>query len=264
MSRPDLWIEAHHYGCRVLAGNAESWLRPAELGLFYRQLADLLRPQLIEVPILPLMRAHVADTLTDVADSQKAITSITGTLCAKTFCEALYEGSSAVAGAGMRGTVALALPGPDALLAALAPRAAEAVDDDERDMLAFTLTDLVRMLARISLPRLVLHESSTAALAACDVLLNLTRDYRIPVTLITDSPAAEIPAGIESVMAADATASAWRAGHACQILSSRLWESPEEVARTTWHGAQVVRLVVPQQAAPEIVMQALTRLRQTH
>jgi hypothetical protein len=264
MSRPDLWIEAHHYGRRVLARNVEPWLKPAELGLFYRQLADLSRPQLIELPLLALMRAHLANTLVAVADSQEAVAGIVTALRAAPFSEALHEGSSAVAGAGVRCMVAFALPGPDALLAALTPNAAAGVGDDERDILAIALTDLVRMLARISLPRLMLHENSAAALAACDVIFNVTRDYRVPVTLITDRPAAEIPVGVESVMAANATAVLWRAGQPCRILDQRLWESPEEVDCTALKDAQVARIVVPLHAAPEIVMQALARLHKIH
>ncbi|HEY0943361.1 MAG TPA: hypothetical protein VGE08_24965 [Steroidobacter sp.] len=263
MSRPDLWIEAHRYGTRVLAHDLEPWLKPAELGLFYRQLADLLRPELIELPILPPMRAYLATTSTDAGDPQKVVTSIIDALSEDTFRQTLTEGFSAVCGAGLRSPLAIALPGPDALLAGVAPHLIASVEDDERDALAIVLTDLVRMLARFSLQRLVLHESSPAALDASDVLLNLTRDYRIPVTLIADLPAANAPSVIESTMPASTAAVAWQAGRACRVLSEQLWASPEEIDPACWRDAQVVRLLIPPNVAPEVVMRVLAHLRCT-
>lgn len=48
MAGPALWLDAHAYGVRILAGGREPWANPSELGLFYRQLQDLLRPDILE------------------------------------------------------------------------------------------------------------------------------------------------------------------------------------------------------------------------
>ena len=258
MPGPAVWIEAHHYGRRVIARNVEPWLKPAQLGLFYRQLADLLRPRLIETSLLPLMRTSIADTPSDVSDPHEAAATISDMLGAHAFSASLREGLTAIAGAGLRCDLALSLPGPHTLVYELAPHAVAGIDDDVLDTLATALTDVVRNFAGIVPARLMLHENSEAALDVCDVLLNLARDYRMPVTLISDCPVSL--AGVESVMPATATAVAWSASLGSHVLTDRLWEAPDDVDGAAWRDAAIVRLVVPQRAAPEIVMKALARL----
>ena len=56
-----LWLDAHDYGVRLLRGGSEPWQTPATLGPFYGELAALLQPYRLIVPVAPLLRANLGD-----------------------------------------------------------------------------------------------------------------------------------------------------------------------------------------------------------
>jgi len=175
---PPLWIDGYAFGARVLRGGEEPWKKPDELGLFLRELSQLLSLDLVEIPVMPAILAWselqgVALALLDAGDMERLLADAG-------FRSHLKRGLETAAGALGSRPLALSFPGPG-MLASLCEGE---TDEDMLDDLSLSLADLLRALFRSELSLIRFTESDPRALEFFDPLTNVARHYEATSVLV--------------------------------------------------------------------------------
>ena len=146
-----LWLDAHEYGVRLLRGGSEPWLTPATLGPFYGELAALLQPYRLIVPVAPLLRANLGDD-----GDPAALDRIAGS---SAFALSLETGLATLAHGGCAGRLVPMLPGPVAL-------GCDPDDEDAMDDGVAGLAQVLRALLAMPLSGTILIDEADAAARA--------------------------------------------------------------------------------------------------
>jgi hypothetical protein len=147
-----LWLDAHDYGVRLLRGGSEPWLAPATLGPFYGELAALLQPHRLIVPVAPLLRANLGDER-DAAAALDRVAQSHG------LARSLETGLATLAHGACAGLLVLMLPGPAAL-------GCDPEDEDALDDGVAALAQVLRALLDTALSGTILIDESEAAARA--------------------------------------------------------------------------------------------------
>ena len=177
---PPLWIDGYAFGRRVLRGGDDPWAAPDELGLFLRELSQLLSLAISDVDVTQAILAWC--TLEGIDRASLDADAIEGLLADPRFRAHVKRGIETSVGALGSRPVALALPGPGALAALfLAP---DDIGEDTLDDLALSLADLLRALFRDGLSVFRFTETDARALDFFEPLTNVARHYEVPSILI--------------------------------------------------------------------------------
>lgn len=175
---PPLWIDGYAFGARVLRGGEEPWKKPDELGLFLRELSQLLSLDLVEIPVMPALLAW--GELQGVALASLDAGGMERLLADAGFRSHLKRGLETAAGALGSRPLALSLPGPGALASLCEGEA----DEDMLDDLSLSLADLLRALFRSEFSLIRFTESDPRALEFFDPLTNVARHYEATSVLV--------------------------------------------------------------------------------
>lgn len=143
-----LWLDAHDYGARLLRGGNEPWSTPATLGPFYGELAALLRPFRLLVPLGPLLRACQG------ADAEPAV-ALERAAQSHAFARSLETGLATLAHGACAGLLAPMLPGPTVL-------GCDPDDEDALDDSVAALGQVLRALLATPLSGTILVEEPDA------------------------------------------------------------------------------------------------------
>lgn len=242
MQPPGLWVEAQAFGARVLRAGDAVWATPGELGLFYKELQRWLALDLIELDLEPALQHWIARKGVGLRDAEALLDRIDDS----GFHDHVAAGRAAVLGAGIGRPVVLSLPGPARLLKTVLGD--EAPDEGDIDDVAVALTGLVREVWSNELGGILLHEGDPRALAYCQPLINVARNYETPVTLVFDGLLEAKPEGPAVVYD--------RAGaHGGRYLAEDAWETVEAVAAPAYAR-------IPAALAPDRVLERLTQWRE--
>jgi len=190
---PPLWIDGYAFGTRVLRGGEEPWKKPDELGLFLRELSQLLSLDLVEIPVTSAILAWSG--LQGVALASLDAGGMERLLADAGFRSHLKRGLETAAGALGSRPLALSLPGPG-LLASLCEGEA---DEDMLDDLSLSLADLLRALFRSEFSLIRFTEVDPRALEFFDPLTNVARHYEATSVLVLIDGAAGEASGFDFV-----------------------------------------------------------------
>lgn len=144
-----LWLDAHDYGVRLLRGGSEPWLVPATVGPFYGELAALLQPHRLIVPVMPLLRANLAGHSNAAAALDSAVES-------HGFVRSLETGLATLVHSNMAALLVPLLAGPTLL-------GCDPHDEDALDDGVAALGIVLRHLVGVALSGTVLIDEPDAA-----------------------------------------------------------------------------------------------------
>ncbi len=258
MAGPALWLDAHAYGVRILAGGREPWANPSELGLFYRQLQDLLRPDILELPLAPAFILDLTEFASQADDVEMA-DAFDRTVANGRVAALIDQGLHAITGANPSLPLAVGLPGPAALLSLVSAGAIATAGKDALDIAALALSDLIRALSSHKITWLALHEQHSHALTYGQGIVNVTRHYGWHLALMDK----ETPADAASYTAYDLVfppaGGVTEGKGGCAMFDITVWQDSSEFVipfTATWLRAEVLST-----AQPETVLATLKRLR---
>lgn len=169
-----LWLDAHDYGARLLRGGDEPWQTPASLGPFYGELAGLLRPWRLVVPIEPLLMPSLPRN-GDNMDCAGALDSLVGSAA---FTQSLATGLATLTHSPAAALCAPRLPGPSRLGCGLE-------DEDALDDVVAALGHVLRQMAGAALSgTILLDEPEAQALDSISPLLRIAEHAGVVLRLI--------------------------------------------------------------------------------
>lgn len=177
---PPLWIDGYAFGRRVLRGGDDPWGAPDGLGLFLRELSQLLSLAIADVDVTPAILAWCDLEAVDRASLDAS--GIERLLADPRFRAHVKRGIETSVGALGSRPVALALPGPGALASLF--MAPDDIDEDTLDDLSLSLVDLLRALFRAELSVFRFTETDPRALDFFKPLTNVARHYEVPSVLV--------------------------------------------------------------------------------
>lgn len=241
---PPLWIDGYAFGRRVLRGGEEPWKAPDELGLFLRELSQLLSLGLVEVPVAPAILAWVE--LQGLAPASLDAAGVERLLADAGFRAHLKRGIDTAAGALGGRSFALSLPGSGALATLFMDE--DKIDEDMLDELSLSLAELLRTLYRSEVTVFRFTESDPRALDFLAPLTNLVRHYEAVSALVLVGDAvetAEDATGFDIVYGADGA-----------VLDAAIWEGAS-AALPADHKAFAE---IPSDMIPETVLARLSEL----
>lgn len=140
-----LWLNAHEYGARLLRAGEEPWDQPSTLGPFYGELAGLLKPWRLVVPVAPLIVPGLPDT-EDGMEMADALDTLVGST---DFSGRFTTGLIALAHSRAASICAPLLPGPSRLVHGLE-------DEDAADDIVAALGQLLRHIVGMPLSGAIL------------------------------------------------------------------------------------------------------------
>lgn len=262
--RPDkgtaLWVDALGYGARRLLNGAElPWREAQGLAAFYGQLRALLRPDVMTLPLTPLLLASVQDD----ADLKAAMLqrSRPGFALRSALADSRVRSHAANTAQAVRGAIGdtalvLGLGRLGALDASLASGAGAAshAESCDRDLAAMYLAEFLRAMAPTGIDGLLVEAETVAPGeeaefgSALTTLANTARHYGWLTGLWErQAPAPEsAPIGF-------------------LVTGRNVAGSPFHVPVVSWPGGaapgQLALVSVPEAAAPEEVIDRLAALR---
>ncbi|ABS62774.1 hypothetical protein Plav_1153 [Parvibaculum lavamentivorans DS-1] len=186
---PPLWIDGYAFGRRVLRGGDDPWAAPDELGLFLRELSQLLSLAIADVDVTQAILAWCS--LEGIDRTSLDANAIENLLADPRFRAHVKRGMETSVGALGSRPVALALPGPGAL-ASLFLEPGD-IDEDTLDDLSLSLADLLRALFRAELSVFRFTETDPRALDFFEPLTNVARHYEVPSILVLKGEGGDAP-----------------------------------------------------------------------
>lgn len=266
---PLLWLEDSDYSARLLAGGQAPWLDVAGLVAWRRKAQGLLKSDVAVLDLAGLSAAWIAarPALREAMAAGKRVGAPLRTLLAD-------EDLRAHIGEALRGLrdsfpqqlLALRLPSPRQWLAdarAAVSGSRPAADGDEIDAAAVYVADFLRAFGGSGIDALLLTEAANDVPAAAEELawyeavLNLAHHYRWDVGLQFPALADAIDDG--AVAAFDFVVAPRALGaHVGLLLPGEFWSGG---AAAPVPAGGFLYGVVPADAQPEAVLQALAQLR---
>ncbi|MBB4630679.1 hypothetical protein [Sphingosinicella soli] len=169
-----LWLDAHDYGAQLLRGGDEPWRTPSSLGPFYGELAGLLRPWRLVVPVEPLLMSSLPRS-GDTMDCAGALDRLVGSAG---FAQSLATGLATLAHSPAAPLCAPRLPGPSRLGSGLE-------DEDALDDVVAALGHILRQIAGAALSgTILLDEPEAEALGSVSPLLRIAEHAGVTLRLI--------------------------------------------------------------------------------
>ena len=264
-----LWLDYTAYAGRLLANGAAPWLDPAAAVAWLRKAQNLLRSDVIAVPLDAVAAAWLAahaGLLAAMSAKRRAVFPLKTLLADEDLRAHLLELVRSIRGSFASSTVMLVLPSPRRWVSLAygqaLPGDAVEVGDDETDTASMYVADFLRGFGDCAVDGLLLQEStdsaprSAAGIECYRSVINVAGHYRWDAGIgLPEAPAFEGPwAGIGFALAPVAMT-----GVATGLMvRAGFWsgEAPPQRAAGGFLYAEI-----PEAAQPEAVLDRLAALR---
>lgn len=175
-----LWLDAHDYGARLLRAGDEPWDDPAGLGPFCGEVAGLLAPWRLAVPLEPILLPKLTDS-GDAAARAEALDALVDSI---PFERTLEIGLRTMAQCRAASICVPRLPGPSRIIGV-------SCDEDALDDAVAALGRILRQVVAVGMAGgVVLHEPDPAARELCGPLHRIAEHAGVELQTIGVSLAA--------------------------------------------------------------------------